>query len=178
MRRRSHAIVGAVALVTALSSAAVADPPVDRDDLQDARQATAAFHDLDAAMAAGHTEVFHDVVFDTTCFSFAGVGAMGYHYMNPALRDGTIDAGHPEVLVYESGPDGSRQLVAVEYWVSADAWAAAGNTEPPMLFGRAFDSIGAPNRLGLGPFYALHAWIWKPNPAGMYAMWNPNVSCP
>ena len=30
-----------------------------------------------------------------------------------------------------------------------------------------------------GPaFYLMHAWVWKPNPAGMFADWNPNVICP
>jgi hypothetical protein len=32
----------------------------------------------------------------------------------------------------------------------------------------------APNRYGLPAFYSLHAWVWKPNPAGQYAMWNPD----
>lgn len=26
-------------------------------------------------------------------------------------------------------------------------------------------------------FYLMHAWIWRPNPAGMFADWNPEVSC-
>jgi len=30
-----------------------------------------------------------------------------------------------------------------------------------------------------GPaFYLMHAWVWKPNPAGMFADWNPEVTCP
>ena len=36
---------------------------------------------------------------------------------------------------------------------------------------------GAPNRYGLGPFYELHVWAWKPNPHGTFADMNPNVSC-
>jgi len=24
----------------------------------------------------------------------------------------------------------------------------------------------------------MHAWVWKPNPAGIMADWNPRVSCP
>ncbi|MBV9326757.1 MAG: hypothetical protein JO352_23605 [Chloroflexi bacterium] len=35
----------------------------------------------------------------------------------------------------------------------------------------------ADNRYGLPPFYSLHAWIWRDNPAGMFSMWNPDVSC-
>ncbi|MGH2385699.1 MAG: hypothetical protein ACRDGB_11715, partial [Candidatus Limnocylindria bacterium] len=27
-------------------------------------------------------------------------------------------------------------------------------------------------------FYALHAWIWKENPSGLYAGFNPEVTCP
>jgi hypothetical protein len=26
--------------------------------------------------------------------------------------------------------------------------------------------------------YDLHAWVWKRNPAGTFAMWNPRVECP
>ena len=39
-------------------------------------------------------------------------------------------------------------------------------------------SSPAGNRFGLPAFYSLHAWIWKHNPAGMFEMWNPNVTCP
>ena len=46
--------------------------------------------------------------------------------------------------------------------------------------------IHAPTVLGmpmhiLNPavgFYLMHAWIWKPNPAGMFADFNPDVTCP
>jgi hypothetical protein len=26
-------------------------------------------------------------------------------------------------------------------------------------------------------FYSLHAWVWKRNPAGTFAMFNPRVTC-
>ena len=26
--------------------------------------------------------------------------------------------------------------------------------------------------------YDLHAWLWKTNPAGLFAPTNPNVKCP
>jgi hypothetical protein len=25
--------------------------------------------------------------------------------------------------------------------------------------------------------WALHVWLWKHNPSGLFADWNPNVSC-
>ena len=44
---------------------------------------------------------------------------------------------------------------------------------PPMLFGHEFNFTDAPNRYGLPPFYSLHAWIWKDNPAGTFADVEP-----
>jgi hypothetical protein len=46
-----------------------------------------------------------------------------------------------------------------------------------MLFGHEFNFTDAPNRYGLPPFYSLHAWVWKDNPAGTFEMWNPGVHC-
>jgi hypothetical protein len=31
-----------------------------------------------------------------------------------------------------------------------------------------FGVVTSPNRYGLPPFYELHAWLWKPNPSGMF----------
>ena len=27
-------------------------------------------------------------------------------------------------------------------------------------------------------FYTLHVWLWGHNPSGMFAHWNPEVTCP
>jgi hypothetical protein len=67
--------------------------------------------------------------------------------------------------------------VALEYVVFQDAWDAT-HTTPPELFGREFELVPAGNRYGLPPFYELHAWLWKHNPSGMFADWNPRVHCP
>jgi len=57
--------------------------------------------------------------------------------------------------------------------------AVSGHSKPPRLFdGTSFDQTPAPNRFGLAPFYSQHVWIWKNNPAGVLAMWNPQVHCP
>lgn len=104
---------------------------------------------------------------------------MGDHYANGALLldGGVIDAAAPEALVYEQRENGSFKLVALEYLVFQADWEEAGNTSPPELFGRTFDFVASPNRYGLPPFYALHAWLWKPNPSGLLHAWNPNVTC-
>jgi hypothetical protein len=88
--------------------------------------------------------------------------------------DGTVEAAQPEALVYEPRNNGTLKLVALEYLVFEEAWEG---DEPPALFGQEFDYVPAGNRYGLPAFYALHAWIWKPNPSGLLYAWNPNVDC-
>ena len=146
--------------------------------LAEARQATAAFHDFGAAQAADYT-IHVQELSGATCIDNGAVGAMGDHFVNGALLldEGRIDAAAPEALVYEQRNNGTYKLVALEYIVFKSDWEAAGNTSPPSLFGQTFDFTDAPNRYGLPPFYALHAWIWKPNPSGILFAWNPRVSC-
>lgn len=121
------------------------------------KQATAPFHDFEAGMAAGW------FVPATDC-----VEHMGFHYLNPDLLGdgGALDPLQPEVLLYEPRGDGTLHLVAVEYLVLLDDAATA-----PSLFGRTFyrnDPDGV---------WMLHVWIWKPNPDGTFANFNPSVSC-
>jgi hypothetical protein len=161
-------------------------PVVARSDGQSnvagARQATAQFHDLTAATAAGYAVEVADLA-GITCIDSAA-GAMGVHYLNPnlvpELFDSTaaadVDAATPELLVYAPGPNGQR-LVALEYLTSKAVWDAQYDG-PPSLFGRTFDTTLAGNRYGLPDFYSLHAWIWDPNPTDLFAPYNPTVSCP
>jgi hypothetical protein len=53
----------------------------------------------------------------------------------------------------------------------------AGNPHPPVLNGRHFHFVPAPNRSGLDPYYELHVCAWNRNPRGTFADWNPRVSC-
>jgi hypothetical protein len=133
------------------------------------RQATAQFKDVHKAEAAGYA-LLHG------CVSGPQEGAMGIHFANGGLAgDNALDALHPEALLYEP-KDGNLQLVGVEYVAIAEGWNASHQT-PPVLMGQLFNYVGAPNRYGLPAFYELHVWAWKGNPDGMFADWNPRVSC-
>src|SRR4029453_2499404 len=66
----------------------------ERPDLTPATIATARFHSLDAAKAAGYAVVVQDLA-GNTCIAQAGAGAMGVHYLNPALLDACVDAAPP-----------------------------------------------------------------------------------
>ena len=144
-----------------------------------ARAATARFHSLRVAKAAGYTVLVADTA-GLTCIADPGMGAMGFHYLDPKLLDGSVSATTPEILVYAPDPNGRLHLAALEYLVKRADWDTAHggpDAAPPSLFGQTFNFTPAGNRFGLPDFYSLHAWIWDPNPSGMFAMWNPRVSC-
>jgi hypothetical protein len=149
-----------------------------------AREATARFHDLDAANAAGYSALVADLA-GITCIASPTAGAMGVHYLNPNLAPelfdaaavAEVDAATPELLVYAPGPDGQLRLVALEYLALKASWDAH-HAGPPTLFDQPFNVTLAGNRYGLPDFYSLHAWIWDPNPTDLFAPYNPRVSCP
>jgi hypothetical protein len=107
-------------------------------------------------------------------------GGMGVHFVNgPRVMNPSESLEQPEALVYDQNKgDLSLHLAAVEYIVDKAAWDKTHSKAPELYKGHPFDTIEAPNRFGLPTFYAQHVWLWKHNPAGMFAMWNPNVHCP
>lgn len=122
--------------------------------------ATARYHDIAVAQGDGYTTQY-----PAGC-SESPLGAQGFHYLNTALVDATVELLRPELVMYEPQPDGSLQLIGVDYVVPLSASEA-----PPTLLGVPF---GRNEALGV---WALHIWAWRPNPRGMFAMWNPNASC-
>jgi len=152
----SGAGIGVSGVATAAPAAAWGDAGLSQQ-LSVVKRATAAFHDFDAGTAAGWG------VQATGC-----VPSMGFHYLNPGLLfdGGALDSRQPEVLLYEPRGDGTLHLVAVEYLVAYGDSATA-----PTLFGQTF------HRNDADGLWILHAWIWKPNPDGMFADLNPSVSC-
>jgi hypothetical protein len=137
------------------------------DDRATTMLATAGFQDVAAAEADGYQSSI-----DTLgCFEDPAKGGMGLHYINDELLDATLDPTRPEALVYELGLDGEPiGLVAHEYIVPIEAWTSP---EPPRLFG-----VDLHEHATL-PLYVLHTWLWKDNPRGVFADWNPAVRpCP
>lgn len=102
---------------------------------------------------------------------------MGIHYVNGSLvGDGALDPQRPEALLYEPVGNGRLRFIGVEYVAIKEVWDAA-NPAPPVLRGQLFHFAGSPNRYGLPEFYELHVWAFKRNPHGMFADFNPRVSC-
>ena len=136
---------------------AIAAPSVQAQ-LAQVRAATAAFHDTAAANDAGYFSALQ-------CFDSPD-GGMGQHFINGAYL-GTVDLTHPAALVYEPRDTGYK-LAAVEYVVPGDP-----TDTPPVLMGQPFTYLP---ELKL---WKLHAWIWQPNPDGMFKDFNPDIQkCP
>jgi hypothetical protein len=147
------------------------------DELAQVRAATARFHRVGEALEAGYrlgwvngsgTRII------TGCVSHPTAGAMGYHYFKQELVDDlAVDVLKPEVLVYAPAADGALELAAVEWVVRGPNTNPPGVTEPPSVLGMQMHIL-----VPAVGFYLHHAWVWKHNPAGMFADWNPEVACP
>jgi hypothetical protein len=175
--------IGVLALVGALTAPSPADPGHERadahaahgqkHDLRRARAATRRFRDIRVAREAGYTETSGE------CAEDPKYGAMGVHYGNPEyLEDGRLDVTKPEVLVYRPTPGGKLRLGAVEYFTADADQDLDTDDDRPSLFGLPFDGPMHGHEPGMPKHYDLHVWLYRHNPAGLFAAWNPRVHCP
>jgi hypothetical protein len=180
LKRQVAALRRQVARVTAQNrrlraqNEAVSPAGVTRQ-LERVRTANARFSSADAARAAGYVEA-------SPCESQPGTGfpagGMGFHWVNPpALQDQAVDAMRPEILLYAPAASGGLELVGLEYWKADADQNLATDDDRPTLFGRAFDGPMLGHAPGMPIHYDLHVWLYKRNPSGMFAVWNPDVHC-
>jgi hypothetical protein len=167
-RTLAAAALGAVAAATLVAASTTGSAAAAQDDrgVAAVRNATEVYRDVAAAEAAGYRRV-------SGCEQLPGVGAMGIHYLHPELAaDGRLVPTRPEVLLYEPTPDG-LVLVGVEYFV-AEAAVRGGR---PAVLGRPLEGPMPGHSPQMPTHYDLHLWVWRDNPAGTSATWNPAVSC-
>ena len=135
------------------------------DEVGKLRAATAQFHDIEVARKAGYTIAL------TGCYKdeIGGKGAMGYHYGKGSALNATVNPIEPEALLYEPQKNGRPRLVGVEFIVPFTEVSA--DSPAPRAFGLEFKKNFVFN------VWALHVWVWKNNPSGIFADWNPDVTC-
>jgi hypothetical protein len=166
---RSFTLAAAVALLAACADRAPLAPEhaaprlaaqsTTGATLATLRRVTARYHDLEVAKREGFI-LLHP------CESRPGEGPVGIVYFNPErLLDGAVDPALPDALIYEPADDGRPRLVGVEFAVLDQGQAA------PTFLGQAFQPE---EEFGV---WALHAWVWRENPEGMFAEANPRVTC-
>ncbi|MFZ1053034.1 MAG: hypothetical protein WBP65_14860 [Candidatus Sulfotelmatobacter sp.] len=163
-----------VAILT-LSSIALAQQktqPAGQGDqsklVQMVRDATKQYLDVNNAIKDGYEPFLG-------CVSGSDHGAMGIHYVNGNLLNGTIDVAHPQALIYEPS-NGQMKLVGVEFITIATTWLQ-NNASPPVLEGQVFLYVDSPNRFNIPAFFELHVWAWRDNPQGDFVDWNNHVTC-
>jgi hypothetical protein len=148
-------------------------------ELRKTKAALDKYQSVDVAKAAGYEQS------GACAFSTAGAGeesshpgAMGIHFTsNAALADRKLIPSKPEVLVYAPTAGGGLQLVAAEYFQPDADQNVKTDDDRPSLFGRQFDGPMLGHAPGMPIHYDLHVWLWKHNPSGVFAPWNPDVSC-
>jgi hypothetical protein len=141
-------------------------------DLRRARHATRAFRDVAVARAAGYAAT-------GPCTEDPKYGGMGIHYANERLvADGELDVTRPEILVYQPRRGGGLRLGAIEYFQADADQDLATDADRPSLFGLPFDGPMLGHDAAMPVHYDLHVWLYRHNPAGKFAMWNPRVHCP
>jgi len=159
----TDAVRGGVSLTAINAQAARLGGSVPRD-LERVRAATASFHDIAAAQAAGYPTAV------PPCLDSLPIGAMGHHYVDRRIVDEKVDVEHPEILLYAPRPGGRQKLVAVEYIIPYRIRPR--EETPPRIFDQEMKRQDALN------LWYLHVWAWEENRAGLFADWNPAVTCP
>jgi len=135
------------------------------DLLKAVRQKTSRFNSVVQADRAGY-------VADDHCVAHPELGVMGYHWVNGPLIDPVFEPLQPEVLLYAPGKGGNLRLVGVEYIV-----IDIGQPHPH-FDGHPFDVGGVPPLMEAEvPHWSLHVWVHEENPSGLFAPFNPNLSC-
>ena len=191
------AMAGVLASACAKTNESAARPGAGEPTLDEVRKLTDRFRDVEVALKEGYIRDPTDTCETADMMGRpASDGAMGVHYFRPDVLgvnsapgsrvDGTgthIDFRQPSVLIYEPQQDGSMQLVAVENLAFMASWKAAGHAEPPSFHGVPFDPMVDDPATAydeahmFAPHFDRHVWVYRDNPKGVFAQFNPTVSC-
>ncbi len=153
----------AMALVTFFGANVVLAPAAEAQE-PTVEDVVAVYGDWTAETAVANGYTADPFCIDGRIAGMPELGTMGFHYTNEALQAAPIDALAPPVLLIHPTDE---TVVAAEYFGPADM-------PRPSLFGQDFAYPGPPGP----PLYSLHVWL-IPNPAGVFADFNPAVPlCP
>jgi hypothetical protein len=177
-------LVAGVAVVAA-AAALAGNGPLPAE-WQEVRAAVAKYHSFEQAERDGYT------VEGEACVALPSGAAMGIHAINPALlADPAIDPLQPELLLYVPKENGKLAFVGVEYWTIALANTASGPapwfgpqppplgffTPTPSVLGQPLDGPFEGHVEGMPWHYDVHVWVAESNPSGLFAPFNPTLSC-
>lgn len=156
------------AVLAVLFGLAALPARADTDALARLRADLSKYSDVSMAIRDGYLS-------SVACIQFPD-GAMGVHFVNPALIGPTIDNASPPILLYLRDPAGKLSLAGIEYLVPKMS-----DQQPvPELFGQRFRGP-MPGHEPLMPkeaeHYDLHVWLFDHNPSGTFSIANPALQC-
>jgi hypothetical protein len=170
MRRSLLVMAVVVAPIVALAFPASSEP---LGEWRSVKAATARYHSVAQAITDGYTGV------GEPCVASPDGAAMGIHFINPALMaDTTLDPLRPEILLYVPKANGKLSLVGVEYWVADADGDLSTSDDRQSVLGQPLDGPMPGHNPIMPVHYDLHVWLWKSNPSGFFAPFNPTLSCP
>ena len=159
-------------------------------NLDAVRASTAKYRDVKAALVDGYEKDALNICETPAHMGLLqDLGAMGIHYLrrellgigkNQTRLDVTkahADFTQPAGLIYEPQADKTLVLVAIENVVSRAAWEAAGHKTPPAFYDTPFRLRPANSGMQTESQYELQIWLYRDNPSGMFAPYNPKVTC-
>ncbi len=180
-----------------VATASAVSASTSEPDLEKLRLVTERFKDVKVAIAEGYVPAPGE-----TCETAGdmgmnpSLGGMGVHYFRPDLLgigappnprvDGTgthTDFSTPAILIYEPDADGKLELVALENLVFKKAWHEAGNKDRPSFHGVPYEEMADDPATPVDeahmfePHYDKHVWLYRDNPNGVFAPFNPKVTC-
>ncbi|MBZ0149486.1 MAG: hypothetical protein K8F62_18380 [Pseudorhodoplanes sp.] len=176
---------------------ASSSPKPGEPSLAEVRRATERFRDVKVALAEGYIRDPGNVCETADMMGKPReLGGMGIHFFRPDMLgisappnprvDGTgthIDFSKPAILIYEPQADGKLELIAVENLVFAKSWKETDNDAPPSFHGVAYDTMiddpatAVDEAHNFEPHHDRHVWLYRENPNGIFAQFNPRVTC-
>ena len=164
------AVAGTLVAIFTMTGNAAAHRDPNHAMLAEIRAATARYHSPKQAARNGYVP-------DSPCETSPD-GGMGVHYVNfAAIGDPAIDPTRPEILLYVPRPNGTVELVGVEFFKIDDDGSLATDGDRPFLGGVPFDGPMSGHNPQMPAHYDLHVWLFEDNPSGTFAPWNPQVEC-
>ncbi len=141
-------------------------PPPFVETIEETREAMAPFR---AHVEHGGAEYAEEEGYENTethVFTEEGLYGVPFHR---GSEDG-LDLERPPILLYRMTDLWYYELLGAEWYVPVDAV-----DEPPELFGQRFHDPmpGHGDEIDQPEHYGLHVWLYRANPEGLFALYNP-----
>lgn len=159
--RRAFLAAGAGLAVTHAGCLGLTQSPAER--LERHESALDPLADPSTAAGQGYLNMIRYVT--------AEAGSLGLTVRDESVTE--VSPESPHAVLYDLTDDGGFEPLGVKWLVPAAEADGA-----PELFGTKFDGPLDPAAPTLPRHYALHAWLFRENPDGVFARYNPAVDPP